>query len=342
MADGDITGADEARSILIQSFLDQVGWGVATRRPLAGDASFRRYERVEDGARRAVVMDAPPPRENARAFVKIARHLTAQGYSAPKVLACDEEVGLVLLEDLGDDLFRLLIEGDPDRAEALYAAAVDLLVDLHERPEAGEIHLPPYGPPILASEAALFPDWYMPLRFGEPTPPPVREAFDAAWAPLLDSVAVRAALVLRDYHADNLIWLAEREGLQRVGLLDFQDALIGNPAYDLVSLLEDARRDVDPALADAMIARYAAARRLDTEEEAGFRAAYAILGAQRNMKIIGIFSRLAKRDGKSRYLDFLPRVWRYLEGDLAHPALAPVKAWLDAHVPPAKRGRVDG
>lgn len=339
MAEAEILRAREARRPLLESFLDQVGWGGATCRPLAGDASRRSYYRLDDGERRAVLMDAPPPHENARAFVKVARHLTAQGYSAPQILAADEEAGVVLLEDLGDDLFRLLLEDAPERAEELYGAAVDLLVDLHERPEAGEIHLPPYNPVTLAREAALFVDWYMPAQFGGPVAEAAREAFEAAWAPLFDSVDVRATLVLRDYHADNLIWLPEREGVKRVGLLDFQDALLGNPAYDLVSLLEDARRDVDPRLAEAMIARYAAACGLDKDEQAAFRTAYAILGAQRNMKIIGIFSRLAARDGKPRYLDFLPRVWRYLEGDIAHPALEPVKRWLDEHVPHEKRGK---
>lgn len=337
--DVEILGAQEAREGLMKSFLDQIGWGEAECQPLAGDASFRRYFRVKDGDRRAVLMDAPLTHENPRAFVKVARHLTKLGYSAPEVLTADEDSGVVLLEDLGDDLFRLLLEDDPGRAEELYGAAVDLLIDLHGRAEAAEIYLPPYNVPALAREASLFLDWYMPTQLGAPVDEPARKAFEAAWAPLFDSVDVRATLVLRDYHADNLIWLPEREGVRRVGLLDFQDALIGNPAYDLVSLLEDARRDVDPALAEAMIARYVAAFGLDEDEESAFRSAYAILGAQRNIKIIGIFSRLAARDGKPRYLEFLPRVWRYLEHDLAHPALAAVKDWLDEHVPSARRGR---
>ncbi|MFQ5958010.1 MAG: aminoglycoside phosphotransferase family protein [Alphaproteobacteria bacterium] len=327
------------RDAEIAGFLAGHGWAGATRRPLKGDASFRRYERVFAGDCRAVLMDAPPAHEDVRPFVAVARHLTGRGFSAPAILASDEEAGLLLLEDLGDDLFtRLLAQGSDEMS--LYEAAVDLLVALH-RVSPDALDVPPYDDARLHAEADLLVNWFVPAVSGAPAPAPVRAAYTDAW----DAVFPLArsgpkTLVLRDYHADNLLWLPGRDGVRRVGLLDFQDAVVGPAAYDLVSLLEDARRDVAEATVAAMIARYLAGRR-EIDRDA-FAAAYAVLGAQRNAKIVGIFTRLWKRDGKPLYLDYLPRVWGHLERDLAHPALSPVRGWFDAHVPPAWRGRPAG
>ena len=322
--------ADRARRAA--AFLDAAGWGGATRRPLAGDASFRRYERLERGAARAVLMDAPPP-EDVRPFRAVADWLAAQGYGAPRIFAADDEAGLLLLEDLGDSTYSRALDGGADPAP-LYAAATDLLADLHRRPPPPG--LAPYDEAALLAEADLLLDWFLPAR-GAPPGAAARAAFHAAWRAVLPAAAVGAPVtVLRDYHADNLMWLPHRAGLARVGLLDFQDALAGSPAYDLVSLLEDARRDVPAALAEAMRARYLAA--MPDVDPAAFRAACDVLGAQRNAKIVGIFTRLWKRDGKAGYLALVPRVWRLLEGGLARPALAPVRAWFDEHVPPALRG----
>ncbi len=329
------------RDAAIRAFLDRAGWAGAERRPLAGDASFRRYERILDPARgrRAVLMDAPPGKEDVRPFLAVAGHLRARGLSAPEVLAADADAGLVLLEDLGDALYtRVLAAGEADEA-TLYAAAVDVLAALHARPPDG-LAAAPYDDALLMAEAALFVDWFLPAATGGAVADETRAAFEDAWRavfPLAQAEAPR--LTLRDYHADNLIWLPGREGLRRVGLLDFQDAVLGAPAYDLVSLLEDARRDVAPETVAAMRARYLAARP-ETDAEA-FDAAYAVLGAQRNCKIVGIFTRLWRRDGKPGYLDYLPRVWAHLARDLAHPALGPVRAWFDAAVPPRLRGRPD-
>ncbi len=324
------------RDALIAAFLARNGWGGARRRPLAGDASFRRYDRVEADGRRAVLMDAPPEHEDVRPFVAVARHLGNRGFSAPAILAADEDAGLLLLEDLGDDLFTRVLAAGGDEA-ALYAAAVDALVELHRAPPAG-LAVPAYDDARLRAEADLLIDWYLPAQTGAPAPEPVRAAYTAAWNAVLPLVrAVPDTLVLRDYHADNLIWLPERTGIGRVGLLDFQDAVIGSVAYDMVSLLEDARRDVAAATVEAAIARYLAARP-DLDPDA-FAAAYAVLGTQRNCKIVGIFTRLWRRDGKPVYLDYLPRVWDHLAGDLAHPVLAPVKRWLDDVIPPERRGR---
>jgi aminoglycoside/choline kinase family phosphotransferase len=261
-------------------------------------------------------MDAPPPHEDVRPFLGVADHLQRLGFAAPRILARDVEAGLVLLEDFGDDRMREALDADPSREDAIYALAVDLIRDLHRHP-AGD--LPPYDMAVYQREAALFPEWYMPA-VGLDVPGGWTEAWDEALAPIAQD---RSTTVLRDYHAENIMLL--RDG--GLGLLDFQDALAGHPAYDLVSLLQDARRDVSPELEARMLAHYGP---ID-------EAAYALLGAQRNTKILGIFTRLWKRDGKPRYLAFQPRMWTYLERDLAHPALAPVKAWFDAHVPAGRR-----
>ena len=322
-----------SRAAAIDKFLASVDWRGAKRVPLAADASFRCYVRLIEGDRRAVLMDAPPPQENIRAFIHMARYLRDRGLSAPAVLAADEMGGFALLEDLGDDLYLRVLDDGAD-AELLYTAAVDLLVAL----QAGALPkgVPPYDETRLLDEARLFIDWYLPALSGAEVAREDRQAFAALWREALDDLAEQPVVpVLRDYHADNLMWLADRRGIARVGLLDFQDAVIGPPAYDLVSLLEDARRDVEAPLAEAMIARFVAATRAD---EATFRRAYAVLGAQRNIKIMGIFTRLWRRDGKARYLDMIPRVWRHLERDLGHPALTRLRAWLDDRVPPDRRG----
>jgi N-acetylmuramate 1-kinase len=322
----------QTRAAQIRDFLDANGWGAAQRAPLAGDASFRRYERLRQGDTQAVLMDAPPP-EDVTPFVDVARYLQQAGYSAPAVNAVDAGPGLALLEDLGDDTYSRVLDGGGEPAP-LYAAAVDLLADLHRRtPPAW---LAPYDEAACLAETDLLLDWFMPAMDAAPDEA-AREAFHDAWRAVLPQAALSAPVtVLRDYHADNLMWLPARNGHARVGLLDFQDALAGSPAYDLVSLLEDARRDVSGDLAEAMIQRYlAAAPDLDGD---AFRTAYAILGGQRNTKIIGIFTRLWRRDGKPGYLAMIPHVWRLLEGDLAHPALSDVRAWFDRYLPAPLRG----
>ncbi len=320
------------RAALIARFLDRAGWDGATRVALAGDASFRRYERISLGDRRAVLMDAPPETEDVGPFLAVARHLKRLGYSAPSVMAADAGAGLALIEDLGDDGYTRLLEGGGDEA-ALYEAAVDLLVDLHRH--AAPPELPPYDDARLLEEANLLPEWYLPALLGTPTPAEAKRDYEALWRDLFPAArAGPEVMVLRDYHADNLMWLPRRRAVARVGLLDFQDAVRGPPAYDLVSLLEDARRDVAPARAERMIRRFIAATGADAD---AFRTAYAVLGAQRNAKIIGIFTRLWKRDGKPVYLGLIPRVWGLLERDVAHPRLAPVEAWLNRHAPRERR-----
>jgi len=307
-------------------FLARAGWAGADILPLAGDASFRRYFRVVVGKRRAVLMDAPPPHEDPRPFIAVAEHLSGLGFSAPSILATDLDQGLVLLEDFGDARMREFVDANGSSEPAIYARTVALLARLHTTPAAA---VPPYSRAELQREAGLFTEWYCPA---------VDLAVDvngytAAWHAAFDRIVGPTVTVLRDYHAENIMLIEGREGEAGLGLLDFQDALAGHPAYDLVSMLQDARRDVSPSLEAEMRALYHAAATPD----AGFDTAYAVLGAQRNAKILGIFTRLWKRDGKPRYLSYLPRVWGYLERDLAHPALGEIAAWFDANVPVDRR-----
>ncbi len=316
----------------IASFLATTGWQDARYTALAGDASARRYLRLcrTTSGSSAVLMDAPRQTAGDIApFVKIAGWLQSNGFSAPDILAQDRALGLVLLEDLGDDLYTRLCQENPEMERQVYQTATDLLAALATRPPPRD--LLDYSPDIYLKEARLIIDWYLPAATGAALSATVSEEFETLVGAACTAITGdRQCVVLRDFHAENLLWLPGRNGLARVGLLDFQDALLGHPAYDLVSLLKDARRDTSPALQDAMISRYLAATGL---EEIPFRQAYATLGAQRNLKIIGIFTRLYLRDGKIEYLDMIPRVWAHLMRDLKHPALSLLRRFVRRRFP---------
>ena len=310
-------------------FLHQHGWGDAQLSPVAGDASFRRYFRVREGDRRAILMDAPPPHEDSRPFIHIAEYLKNSGFAAPEIFARDLESGLVLLEDFGDQRMREHLDYHPEDEDAIYRQAVDLLRDLHKVPAAS---IAPYDEAQYLREAHLLTEWYCPAQQLDVD----ADRFDAIWRTLLEPVIAAQhppVTVMRDYHAENIM-LLENGGF---GLLDFQDALVGHPGYDLVSMLQDARCDVSDDVEEKMLAYYLSGHSQKEAEE--FRSQYAILGAQRNTKIIGIFTRLSVRDGKQRYLDFMPRMWRLLEKDLQHPALAPMAHWFDENIPENVRHR---
>ena len=329
----------DSRESAIAAFLARAGWGGAGRRLLAGDASFRRYHRLTRGDEHAVLMDAPPPMEDVRPFMRIDRLLCQMGFSAPGILAEDAEAGLLLLEDLGDDTYtRVLANGGNE--QALYELALDVLIQLHRRIAAsgpGIADLPPYDDAALLVEATLLTDWYMPAVLGRDTPAAVRADYCRLWTEARRAtIGLPDSLVLRDYHVDNLMWLPDRPDVKACGLLDFQDALWGPVTYDLVSLLEDARRDVPAALSRRLLDRYLAA--FPGLDRGLFAASRALWGAQRSAKILGIFTRLDRRDGKPVYLEHIPRVWRWLEGDLGHPALTPLRVWFDRELP--KQARV--
>lgn len=328
------------RLTLLNDFLRQNGWSDGDRKLLAADASFRHYDRLTRPNESRVLMDAPPPMENVRPFLKVARHLEKLGYSAPHVYAADEENGFVLLEDFGDATYtRLLKKGEDERA--LYALATDLLIDLHKLDEETAVpeDLPPYDDDALLREAMLFPDWFMPAAFGHETDKAAADEYALLWQEVFPLVQkMPKTIVLRDYHVDNLMILDGKTGLKACGLLDFQDALAGAVTYDIMSLLEDARRDIRPELFKEMQDRYIAAMadKLPSKEE--FLTSWAILAAQRHAKVLGIFVRLCVRDGKPVYLQHLPRLWRLLERALEHPALAKLRLWFDKNVPAEFRG----
>jgi aminoglycoside/choline kinase family phosphotransferase len=305
----------------LDEFLEKAGWGTASVEPLVGDASFRRYFRVRDGARSAMLMDAPPPHEDPGPFLDVGKWLAEHGHRAPQIHAEDRSRGLVLIEDFGEDRMRDWLDDNAHAEEEVYARAIDALVRLHASPPGP---FAPYDLETYQREAGLFTEWYCPAMRLDVDAEGYRAAFDEVLRPML-SRQVPGVTVLRDYHAENIMLLDN--GHQ--GLIDFQDALVGHPAYDLVSLLQDARRDVSPELERAMLDRYLA----QVEADEHFEADYARLGAQRNAKIVGIFSRLWKRDDKPRYLAFIPRVWEAMERDLRHPALAPVARWFAANIP---------
>ena len=305
----------------VDEFLEEAGWGGAEVEPLPGDASFRRYFRVRKGGENAMLMDAPPPHEDPGPFLHVGKWLCAHGLRAPAIYAERPEQGLVLIEDFGTNRMRDWLDDNPHGEEETYACAIDALVELHRRP-AGPFA--PYDLAVYQREAGLFVEWYCPAMGLAVDEAGWRAAWHAALAPMLPRQQP-GVTVLRDYHAENIMLLGD--GGQ--GLIDFQDALVGHPAYDLVSLLQDARRDVDPALERRMLERYLA--KVDAGPD--FAADYARLGAQRNAKIVGIFARLWLRDGKPRYLPMIPRVWDAMERDLAHPALAPVAEWFAVNIP---------
>ena len=319
------------RETQITRFLAAHGWDTAARRRIAGDASFRKYDRLEGPKGRAILMDAPPPQEDVRPWIAIAEHLFALGFSAPQIFAADPVAGLLLIEDLGDDTYtRLLAQATSEKK--LYALAVDTLVALHTIPNAVPPGVVPYGTSRLLEEVNRLHAWYLPLAGSAPLPDEACAEYEAIWREVLPGAwKAPTSLVLFDYHVDNLLGLFDRPGIKACGLLDFQDAVAGPVTYDLMSLLEDSRRDIDPDVVADMKARYCAAFPDVSDED--FAVSWAVMSAQRHTRVLGTFARLKARDGKPQYLKHIPRGWRYLAECLAHPHLAPLKGWFDRHVP---------
>ncbi len=292
---------------------------------------------------------------DVRRFAAVAAFLRGQGLAAPEIQAADFARGLLILEDLGDGLFTEVI-GQGISESDLYKGAVEVLAHLHRAPAPAFLPVPAVGgskaateSPLplfsyddiaLVAETDLMLEWFLPLALGRPAGDNEVREHRALWRTALAAIQdSEPVFIHRDYHAQNLLWLPERKGLARIGIIDFQDAVAGSIAYDLISLTEDARRQVSPELAEAATAHYLDAMRTQATplDEARFRAEMAVMAAQRNTKIVGIFARLYARDGKRRYLSYLPRVWTYLERDLRHPLLSDLRGWYDRVIPKARR-----
>ncbi|WP_127116128.1 aminoglycoside phosphotransferase family protein [Shimia sediminis] len=310
----------------IDLFLAGSGWHDAKKHALAGDASNRRYLRLSKGAQSAVLMDAPPSfGEDVRPFVRIANWLRQAGFSAPEIYYADEAQGFLLLEDLGDDLIARVVEADDRQEQSLYGIATDVLAELHATPAPDLIR---YTPDMMADMIAPVFDWYL-MGCGQDGT--VKNEFMGRFRGILDKYCSETdVVILRDYHAENLLWLPSRTGVAGVGLLDFQDALLGHRAYDLVSLLHDIRRDVSQETEQNMIRRYLDRTGL---EQTSFEAAFHALGVQRNLRIMGVFTRLCLYAGKPHYIDYLPRVWRLILRELEHPALDSIRQMALDHLP---------
>jgi aminoglycoside/choline kinase family phosphotransferase len=362
------------REAVKAEFLARAGLGGAAREPLAGDASTRRYERLTTpGGGRLIFMDQPPAVESApcppdatpeerlkagynasarlaagrvEAFIAAANYLRARGLSAPEILASDPVQGLAVLEDLGDDLYARLIEAGSAEAP-LYEAAIDALIELHAAPppqtlagDGASWPLLAYDDLALKTGSDLFLDWWPKFSGLAPFDAEALAAWETLWAPVrargaAGALGPQGVFAHRDYHAENLIWLPERAGVRRVGMLDFQDALRAHPAWDLLSLLQDARRDVSPELEAAMLGRYLNARK-DLDRDA-FLADYRALAALNAARILFIFARQVAGFGRPRYTAFMPRTWRHLERNLDAPGMEGLKAWFDRQVPPGAR-----
>lgn len=330
-----------ARAAAVAAFLARHGLSAARREPLAGDASARRYERLRAGdGRTLILVDTPSPQDDLEPFIRIGALLDGLGLSVPQAIAADVDAGLALQEDFGDGTFSALLDGGNEPAPLL-TLACDVLIHLHRTFDPAEVGpalpryvgpaLPRYDATLFARQAVLFAEVCGPVLFGGPFPESVRSDFETAWRAVLEPVcAGPTSLLLRDYHAGNLM-LLPRDGLRAAGLIDFQAAGLGPPVYDLVSLLEDARRDVPATLADTVRDRYFAS--VPSLDRAGFLRAWAVLAAARHTRVLGIFVRLALAAGKRGYLTHLPRVAAHLTRHLGDPALAPVAAWFARHCP---------
>lgn len=318
------------RAIQSHEFLANTAWSTAVRTTIAGDASNRSYDRLTlPSGETAILMDAPPQfGEDIRPFMRIATDLSQSGLSTPKMFDADETLGFLILEDFGDDLIGRLADVHPEQEVDLYGAAVDVLVHLHACPAPS--HLTSFDNTMMSQMIAPAFDWY--CRGADLDWEHQAAQFEPLFYALLEEhIGAPSVLMLRDYHAGNLLWLPQRHAPANVGVLDFQDAHLGHPAYDLVSLLQDARRDVPADLEQKMITRYLTATSVDP---ASFSAAYYVLGAQRSLRILGVFARLSMHFGKQHYVELIPRVYSLLQRDLAQPALAPIANQLLAAIPP--------
>ena len=330
--------ADAAREENKKEFIAKAGWSEAAREAIPGDASFRHYERLcLHGNQNAILMDAPPGVEDIKPFVKVDEILAKCGCSVPKIISKDEDKGFLLLEDFGRYAYSRVVRENPEREAELYHAAIDALAMMGKK--GADDTLPPYDKEVLEREVSLFADWLLPAVFNEHQVQIMRREFMTLWDEIASTMPLEPEVVVhRDYHADNLFWLHGKKDAEAVGMIDFQDALSGRAAYDVVSLLKDVRRDVSEEVEASALKRFVEKSGRDEET---FMKDYVFYGVQRNAKILGIFMRLYHRDGKDVYLNLMPRVWRLFMRDLNHIMFAELKLWMDAHVTPIMEARID-
>ncbi len=332
-----VSDRQDHRMSVLEKCVSDAGFNPESLTLVAGDASFRKYYRVTRAGdqKSAIVMDAPPEKEAVEPFVVITEWLRKAGIAAPEILYADRGNGLLVLEDLGDALFARVLETGESDETTLYRSAMNTLIQFQQSDVSSLGDFPKHDAAKLHDEAMRFAEWFLPQALGREKAIALMPSWRALWDELIAANPTKCdCFSHHDYHAENLLWLPEREGNRRVGVLDYQDAKLGDAALDVVSLLQDARRDVSEALAKAMLDYYI---EQSGEDEAAFRQRYAFLGAQRNLRIIGVFTRLALRDQKPRYLGLLPRVWGHVMTTMSAPELAPLASWLEEHVPLEKR-----
>ena len=325
------------REDIIKNFVKTQGWDMNNLSFLAGDASNRKYYRLKPAnGPSLVIMDAPPTYEDAGVFKRTTEVLQGLGLSSPRILKEDLTQGILVLEDFGNQTYTHCLKNNSVDEETLYRLAVDVLITLYQKVDS-HAQVPLFSTENLLKQVNLLMDWYVPAVFkDQQISEEMKSTWTKIWMDLLKPLeSERKTMILWDYHVDNLMWLPDRQGVQRCGLLDFQDAVIGPYPYDLVSLLEDARRDVPRDLQEKMITYFM--EHLSAEDQPTFLARYSLLGAQRSTRILGTFVRLAKRDGKKHYLNFMPRVWKWLEQDLQHDSLEDLRYWYETYLPQGLR-----
>ena len=301
-----------------------------SRKPIHGDASFRHYERIFSGNESYILMDAPPEKEKIEPFIYVAEFLHGNGFSAPEILGKDIGKGFLLLEDLGDTSFRKAINEGADE-HTLYRLAADVLIKLHQLPPPEK--LVDHGQRALQEVNRLI-EWYFPLVYGNKPDEKICEEFNSIWQDILKKAGKGSVVCLFDYHSDNLMLINDRNGINKVGLLDFQDAVVGSPLLDLAALLQDIRREVSKNVQEECLDYFISKTNSDKNKT---MTQYRICGAQWNTRILGTFARLSLRDKKNSYLKYMPTVWKKVEENLQHPALAPLKGWFDKYIPIEKR-----
>jgi aminoglycoside/choline kinase family phosphotransferase len=295
-----------------------------TIKPIIGDAGLRDYLRVSTDDASYIIMDCPPSYTSIEPFIQIAEVLTQNGFSAPEIVNSDINNGFLILQDFGKLSVKNYLMNDNKTQQAIYHLSIDLLIKLQDTEP--QKNLKTFDNALLASELSIFTDFYAPYKKGMQLDASDLEDFKILWQDfLLKQVPMQNSIVLRDYHVENMMYLEHEDGINKLGLLDFQDALIGSPLYDLVSILEDARIDISRDFALECVQYYALAKNIDLEDAL---VNYHILGAQRNLRILGIFARKYTRDKDDTYLQYIPRVLKYLEYDVSHPVLEPLKNWL--------------